>query len=321
MPVTNLRKVQLGQESSWGTGVAATAILMGVTDASLSVADEVHQTAEQGTMYPSPLVAEIKQSGEGSIKYDASYEDILFALDGIFGDCSPTGSDPYTWAYSAPTTTAPTPREYTMEFGAPSAEYQMIGGIFNTLAIEGDVDGDGVWTVSADVIGKAVEAEAMTSLSSRTVELIRMADTALYIDAWGGTIGSTAVATSLISFSLSVDPKYHLKHFAGAVAPGDFGEAQWEGSLSLTAEFNATVKAYVDALLTPALVQRQIRLKATSGTKTATLDFAGTLTDGVTLFEDRDGNMTVALTFNGTYNSTLSNWFKAEAVNSVATLP
>jgi len=311
--------VQLGQENTWGTSVAATAILMGVTDSTFSVEDETYQPEQQGNLYPSSMIHQVKQWAEGEIELDLTYEDILYLLDGVFGDCTPSGTDPYTWDYSAPTNATVAPREYTVEFGMDGAEYKVEGAIFNDFEIEGDLDGDAVWKGTINLLGKAVATTTMASLSERTVELITMADTTLYIDTAGGTIGSTEVSDSLISFTLSVEPGYHLKHF-NDLNPTNFGYDRWVGELEMMFEYTADVKAYVDAMLGGSAVERQVRLKATSGTKVAQIDFAGYIVDGVELFDDRDGNTTVALTFQGEYNSQLANWLKFQIVNGVDSL-
>lgn len=322
MPVTNLKRVQFGKEVTWGTAVAATALLSGAGEGcGLEVVDETYHGPHQGSMGPSALVAEVRQHAEPKLEYDLTYEDICFLWDGLFGACSPTGGPVYVWPYTAPLATAPVPRPYTMEIGALGAPYKAAGVVFNKTKVEGDIDGDGVWKASVDLLAKVASVVVMASLSARVTEMIRMADTALYVDAWAGTMGATAAPTTLISFALDLDPKYHLKWFAGSVAPGAKGEDQWEGSLELVLEFNATAKAYVDALLAPALVQRQIRLKAASGTKIAQIDFAGTLVKGVKLWEDRDGNMTISTTWEGTYNATFANWLAASVSNAVASLP
>lgn len=322
MPATNLKRVQFGKEIAWGTPVAATALLMGVTESELKAVDEIYHVKEQGSMGPSPLVAEIKIGGEGSIGYDLTYEDICFMLDGMHGACSPSGANPYTWAYAAPLASAPTPRPFTLEYGAPSANYKCEGALIHKLTIKGEVDKGGVWGAKLSVLGQAVTTVTMASLSARVCELIRMVDTVLYIDTWVGTMGATAVASSLVSFTLDVDAKHHLKRFAGALPAADYGTDQWEGKLSLTVEYNATVKAIVDAMLAPALTQRQIQIKATSSAKSATIQFAGTLAGGAKLFEDRDGNMLVTLVFEGTYCSgAFANWLKWSIVNAVASLP
>ena len=80
MGATDFLKVQLGQESSWGTSVVATAWLMGVTDRSFELVDENYQSEESGHLAPSSLVAQVKQSVAGQISYDLTYEDILYML-------------------------------------------------------------------------------------------------------------------------------------------------------------------------------------------------------------------------------------------------
>ena len=111
------------------------------------------------------------------------------------------------------------------------------------------------------------------------------------------------------------------KTFAGSVNPSSHGEDRWEGSLTTVLEFNSTAAGYVTAMLSGA-VQRRIQLTATNTTpsRIAVIQFAGTLVEGVKLFEDRDGNITVSLKWNGTYSSTLGNWLKAKITNELATL-
>ncbi|NIV36805.1 MAG: hypothetical protein GWN58_47430 [Anaerolineae bacterium] len=318
MPVTDLIKAQVGQESSWGTCVVATAKLMGVTEANLQIVDEVHQTEKSGSYYPSDLVAEVSQMGKGSISMDLSYEDILYPLDNFFDEESPTGTTTYTWAYDAPSDTTVTPNYLSIEFGAPSAEYEACGVLFTELNISGEAGG--IWVGEFPFVCSSVAAGAMASLSDRAVELIRMADTEIYIDTWSGTIGSTKLDDALVSFELSVNPQRHVKQFAGEISPQSWGDGQWTGTLTTVLEFVAGTKAYVDALLGPALVQRMIRIAATSAPRSATIDFYGTLVNGAELFEDRDGNITVSLEWQGTYNDTDSAWLGFSIVNLVASL-
>ena len=70
-------------------------------------------------------------------------------------------------------------------------------------------------------------------------------------------------------------------------------------------------------------MQRRIQLTATgtpAANRIAVLQFAGTLVEGVKLFEDRDGNITVSLKWSGTYSSTLGNWLKAKITNELSAL-
>jgi len=316
MVATTARVVALGEESSWGTAVAATARLMGLMQADFKIDDTTEVLPDLGRFSPSPNAIQLMLSASGTVSTYGTYEDTPYILDGIFGEATPSGSNPYVYAYTAPIATAATPKPYSIEYGASGASYVMAGGLMKTLRISGAAGR--YWEVSTDIIGKSIATVSLASLSDRTIEPIRMSDTVLHIDAVGGTIGTTSVST-LISFELNVDTKRHLKTYAGNLAPTGKGEDKWTGSLKLVLEFDSTSKAYVDALLS-AKVQKQIQIKATSGSKIATLQFAGTLIGGVPLFSDREGNVTVELNFDGQYNSTLGNWLKASFTNAVSAL-
>lgn len=326
MPVTDLIRVQIGEEATWGTCVAATKKLMGVTDASVNIMDVVHHTEKGGWYHPSGLVAEVSQMGKGSVAMDLTYQDVVVPLDNFFDEVGThaTTATAYTWAYDAPSDTTVAPNFLTIEFGAPSAEYECCGVLFTELNISGEAGG--VWVGDFPFICQDVATGSMATgtgdLADRAVDLIRMADTEIYIDTWSGTIGTTVKNNQLISFELHVEAGRHLKMFAGAVVADDWGDAQWSGTLTTVLEYEADAKAIVDALLTPGLVQRMIRIQAdpAAGVNVATIDFYGTLIDGATLFEDRDGNVTVSLTWEGTYNDTDSAWFGVDVTNTVKSI-
>jgi hypothetical protein len=319
MVATALRKVQVGQETTWGTGVAATAILMGITDVSFDVADEVEVLQEMGHLNPSSIAYLQTLHAEGNITARATYEDIMYFAKGVFG--APSSAGTYTWTYAAPTTAAPTLNGMTLEFFDPTgAPYEADGVLFNGLTISGEAGG--MWQVQSPLLGETIVAAAMTTaLSERTVEAIRCGDTVLYMDTWGGTMGTTSVGATLISFSAEITPNRHLKQFCGSLTPENYGEGVWTGTLTTVLEFNSTAKALVDAMLAPALLQRQIQIKASSSSKNAAIQWAGTKSSGTTLFSDRDGNMTVELKWAGTYHATYGNWCKVIVTNAVQTMP
>jgi hypothetical protein len=326
MPATALRIVQMATENTWGTAEDATVRLMGVTETSLSVADEVYQPTFIGTLAPAIVTAQMSQHGEASVEQVASYQDVCYWLDGLMGASTPSTAPGTTYVrdYEAALLEITDPVEYTMEYGTTGAEYNLAGALVTSLGIAGEAGG--MWECTVEIMGKTVSATAMTTgLLTREVDLIKMADTKLYMDAWTGTMGTTEVEATLISFDLSADPQRHLKYFAGDTNPGGYGDSNWESQLVTVLEFNANAKALVDELVTPSLVQRQIRLKAATGTgataREAVIDFAGTLVDGAELFDDRDGNMTVSLTWNGTESTQLGNFLKASVRNELATLP
>jgi hypothetical protein len=341
MAVTDLIKCQLNVETAFATAATANCgpadhLLMGVTDVSVNVMDEVHLTERSGHLYPSDLASQVGQMGEGSITMDLSYEDIAYVLNNFFDAVTTTstttttpGTIAYTYynrAWDAPADTAVTPAYLTFEFGAPSANYEACGVLFNELNISGEAGG--IWTGDFPFLAQQINTCTMASLSDSAVELIRMADTTLYVDTWSGTIGTTPVADTLISFGLSVSNGRHLKTFAGNIEPQSWGDTRWSGTLNIVAEFNASAKAYVDAMLArTGVVQRAIRIQADNdavaagdGDRVINLDFYGTLVDGATLFSDREGNITVSLDWEGTYNDTGSDWLSFDLKNQDASI-
>jgi len=214
---------------------------------------------------------------------------------------------------------------YTVQIGTTDAEYALRTGMFTNLTISGEAGG--MWEVSADLLGAAVTTMAMTTgLDVRDVDLIRMADTNIYVTPWAqSTLTTTALSATLISFELTANPQRHLKTFAGSGNPAAYGDSTWEGQLTTVLEFNSNAKTFVDEMVSPdTLVQRQIRLRASTGSATearqATIDFAGTLADNVTLWDERDGNMTVSLVWNGTYNTANTSWLKLDVKNELSSV-
>jgi hypothetical protein len=319
MPGKNMVNVQLGQETTWGTAVAATSLLRLLDEPGFEYSAEPLVFGGVGNIGVPNVVVPGQVSVEGNLKYYASYEDILYALVGLFGSVTPTGSNPYTWTFTAPWSSYPTPKTFTVEAGTTGIEYRVAGALWKALELSGE-SGAGV-SVSIDLIAKTMQANAMTgSLTMRSVNPVTMNQVALYIDSWAGTMGTTIVPASLIDFTLNVETNRHLKYFTSANAEA-WGDGVWEASLELTLEFNSTVKAYVDAILAGA-DQKQIQIKFTDGAnREFTIQFAGVTDGGFSFYDDRDNNITVGLTYNAMYHSTLATWLKVIVKNAVQTLP
>lgn len=319
MAVTVLKKVQLGSEVTWGTSVAATAKLMALEDASFTLHRENYRPEFLGRLDPGAETALVSYDWSGNIDVAGTYEDLPYFLDALYGEVSATGTGPYVYTYAAPTTAVPTsPRICTIEYGATDYEYELDGGLCTGLNIS--IEQGQAWRVSSEWMGQTVAASALASLSDRTVNLINTADTSLYIDAYAGTFGSTAVASTLISAEIELTTGRHLKRFVGDAAPGNWGEGKFDSTMTIVCEFNATSKAYLDAMLI-ASVSKAVRISATSGANIAQLDFSGVIDGDVDMFEDRDGNVTVSFTLVGRYDGTNTMWFDAEITNSVSALP
>jgi hypothetical protein len=327
MPASVLRKVQLAKQTAWGTAnTTATVQLTGVTDVSFSVVPDVYQPQFMGTLAPAVTSVLMGESVEGSISQGASYQDLPYYLEGVFGTsaASAAANTCYVYKYEAAVSQVTTAPYYTVQYGSTGAVYQINGVLVGNVTIAGEAGG--IWEVSADLLGRAVTTKAHTTgLDVRDVDLIRMSDTNIYITPWTrSTLSTTALSATLISFELTANPQRHLKTFAGATTPGAWGDSTWESQLTTVMEFNASAKAFVDELKTPSLVQRQIRIKAATGATTeareATIDFGGTIAEAVELFGDRDGNMIVSYVWNGTYNTKSTSFLKLRVKNDLGSV-
>jgi len=316
MPATHLRRVQLGQQTTFSTPVAATSILRGVTDGSVTLNHNDAVVEELGRSV-SDLVVVSQRHAEGEIELQTTYEDILYGLFGLFGPVAPSGG---SRTFNAPITAYAAPQIYTMEYGTTGAEYRVVGGIIRewTLRYEANAGVTENWAF----IGRSVQANALTgSLPTRVVTPVVSTHASWFMDNIGTAHGTTQIPGTVIEAELSINTNRHLKMFEGS-QPITWGEGRWEAQLTLTAEFNATAKAWVDALLTDR-VARNIRANfvESANTRELRVDFVGLIGEPVELFGDRDGNMTVELTFKALVAGPLNNWLQIRTINGVATLP
>jgi len=316
MPATHLRRIQLGQQTSFATPVAATSILRGLKDGSITVNHNDMVVEELGRSV-SDLVVVSQRHAEGEIELQCTYEDVLYGLFGLFGPVAPTAN---VRTFNAPVTSYAAPQIYTIEYGAPGAEYRVIGGLINEWTMRYEANA-GV-TESWSIIGRSVQANALTgSLPTRAVTPVVSRHASWYVDNIGTAHGTTAIPGTVIEAELSINTNRHLKMFEGS-QPLDWGEGRWEAQLTMTAEFNATAKAWVDSMLANH-VARNIRANfvETANTRELRIDFVGLIAEPIELFGDRDGNMTVELTFNALVAGPLNNWLQIRVINGVATLP
>ena len=324
MSELDLSQVQFGEETAWGTPVAGTAKLMGVLEASVQPMTEVHIPEKElrGSLAPGYQAALKAISGKGRLALEMTYEDPLFIVEGAFGEDAPSGAGPYTRDYVAPVVvgTSPTPRFHTFIYGDPDGVYKLDGAFPAGFDIE--ASSNEISKITADYLGKRVESGALAALSDRTVVPLMGDHWALFIDAWAGTIGTTAVATTALSFKLGVKLNYALKKYLGSLTPGGVRKPRWSGELSLRYEFNAVSKAYIDDIVAATAVhQKQIRLKATQGTNVFQIDYAGVAVGDPKIFDDEEGSAAVEVKYVPLYNPTLANWLKLQSVNGLAALP
>lgn len=218
---------QVGKETTPGTGVAATRRMYFSPDSKLSRerAARPHKfaTASRDNVRAFTLGPEVVG---GTLKMPLSANEIVeFLLMAIAGDVSPTGAGAAKlWTFTPGTSL----NAATVEWDDGARVWEGRGVHGGKLVIEGNVK-EGIMA-SLDVFGRSLVASSLTgALTERTPDVIEGWETKIYIDAFGGTPGSTNVPGTLINWSIELDNMLGRKHFAdntlvaGGISIGELG--------------------------------------------------------------------------------------------------
>jgi hypothetical protein len=328
-----LRKLQFGRESTAGVIQVATSIWRGegVIEDTRSVvfpAEDVGLVSPVDRSYVPMLGAKIALAST-----PATFEHVQHVFE--MGIGTSTGSSDSTgtgfiYTYTMPTTTAVSStmiKAYTIEGGdnneAEVVEYCHV----EDFELSGKVN-EAVM-VTANINGRQAALQAFTSaLSVATVEEILTNKGTVYIDAVGGTIGTTAVSNAILAFSLKV--KTGLK--AVQTASGNLYFSFVKGvrpDAELTLTMEHATNAAAEKVNWRAQTPRQIRMQfngstlATTGavfaTKALRVDMAGRWSKFSAL-EDDDGDDTVSGTFRVAYNSTAALFCQIKVCNLNSTI-
>lgn len=332
MAVKDLRKIQIGWEATAGTAVAATKVYrgMGTLENTTEVVipeENVGLVADQDRAYI-PFIA-------GALELEpveATFEQLhYFGELGIKLVATPTadgsGSDKI-WSFPYSVTGTPNVvKTATIEGGDDQAAEELEYAFLDSFKIEGKAKE--ALKVSGSCIGRQISTSAFTgALVAPTVEEILLQTGKLYIDAVGGTIGTTQKSNTFLGMALSV------KTGVQPVWTGDgnkyFSFIKYTKpiiTLDLTFEHDGSSVAEKANWLS--LTSRLIQLKfegsatATGGTtyqkKTLILNLCGKWTKFGKI-EEENGNDIIKGSFKCLYNTTAAKFFEMIVVNEVATL-
>lgn len=323
---------QAGIESTRGTGVAATRKVYAQINPTFE--RPIREFADtSGTYAARRRVTYQRQRVAFSATDLLTYEDLpwwfQFALKGGVTATGDGGSPPAYPYIFVPSLSTDDLKSMTLEFMYSGNPYESTQVMLNTWAIRIDPDNEGGWIGDFELLGRDWATTTYTgSIADRTTEVIKAPTTKLYIDAGGGTIGTTQVTGRLISATVSGNNSIHFKAFAEdelAFAANKVGRGQRFFDAQITLEFDSDTE--FDNFRSSSPVERKIRLQAegtqihggTVTNKRARLDMNGywsTIGWG-----DREGNIIATLGFSAFYNSTAGYDLSAEVVNALSTLP
>lgn len=146
----------------------------------------------------------------------SSSEIIEWLLLGIKGAVTPTtpggGTTTRLWTFTP--SGSGVLGSATLELNDGAQAWQLAGVRANSLTFSGNVDGEN--SLAVDLFGTAMIANALTgSLADRTPDFFDGWETKVYIDAFGGTPGTTVKAALLKAWSVQINNNLGRKYLAG----------------------------------------------------------------------------------------------------------
>ncbi|MGH9158198.1 MAG: phage tail tube protein [Acidimicrobiales bacterium] len=331
--VQALRKIQLGQETTPGTPVAATAIWRGI-----GTIEDTREMVfpEEHVGFVAPLDRSYQPKIEGALTFEetpATFQQLPYVLAAgvssvVSGAADGAGSGKI-YAYPLPTTTKGSFKSFTLEGGDDQQAEEFNLCFVTDFQLSGEAFA--AWMMTANWMGREVTPSTFTgALTINAVEEILFSKTKLYIDAIGGTIGTTQITGTLLSAALNC---------VTGLRPVPVGDGNLfyssadrkikpELTLELTLEHNASAVAQVAKFRaeTPVLVRLEVQGSALSmaGTTysfhTLRIDMAG-LWESFDKIDEQDGDDIRAGTFRAGYDLTAAQFATLTVVNEVTALP
>ena len=330
------QKIQLGRESTAGTAVAATTIWRGVggmlqDNREIVMVDEMIGIAMPTTRNYIP-----KYEGALSMaEAPATFEQLPHILEAGIKSVGTGSSDGVgsgkIYTYPVGMTSANTIKTYTIETGDNQQAEEMEYCFVEKFTLKG-ARGEAVM-MSADWIGRQVTNTTFTgALTAPTVSEVIASDGLFYIDAVGGTIGTTAISGTLLEWELAVTTGWKAKY---TVDSGQryfnfayFDKDSFSAELSMTFEHDAASVA--QKALFRAGTPRLFRIKfngpglTTNGTtysfKTLHIDAAAVYTEWEALDAD-EGNSIYSVKATVGYDPTAAKGLQILVVNELSTIP
>jgi hypothetical protein len=327
-----LRRLQVGLETTAGTGVAATTIWrgMGVIKDERDVRFPEEDVGILGGTDRSYIGAYWSELAMPAV--EATFEQIPYIFEAgvkliqtgtLDGD-----SEESIYNYVAPTTAQNTHATYTIEGGDDQQAEEFDYGFVKTINLSGD--GQGALMMSADWMGHVTTNATFTAdLTIPAVEEIIVNNGVLFLDNSGGGIGTTTASNTLFGINLSYTTG--LEEYWAVDGSLDFSLTKFTADeivLQMTYEHNATAvteKAkYRDGSTRLVRLLFEGSAFETAGTsysnKSFIIDLAGIYEDWSVL-EDQDGNDVVTATLRCRYSSADALKAEFKVVNALVSLP
>lgn len=327
-----LRQFQLGVESTLGTAVACTTVLR--MQGALK--------DESKPEYPKEDVGYIRGVGRAFIpKMDGTIEikgtPVTFEQLPYFLNMGVRGVAPVqdgagsgrVWTHPFPTNTVLAPYTYTVRHGDNNQAELMTGTFCEELTIKGEAEK--AWELDATLRGWPGGTTTFTgSLAIPTVEEAIFGLTSLFIDAPGGTLGTTQITDGFRGFELKISKVYQPR-WQGNGANRFYTRLVMnsEPEITLKLKLDHDTSAVAQRAVRRALTHSQIRIRATGSnlttggtytTRTIQLNAIGSYMEPEP-YDDDDGVTSLEFNVGTHYSATPGLGGNIVVVNDLTALP
>jgi hypothetical protein len=328
------RVLQLGQETTFGTSVAATTIFPCDPGSGEFELDRAAESPDEDYG-----LAVRHQAGRGSFGVRLAtgslnsvmrFEDFGHLLQMMFGAPTTTGSGPYVHTFTGDPTSSYTHKLYTVEVSDDTQDWDVTSVVATQLDMSFDAltaPGNAMWNASVTLQGlDKAKSTATASLSAPTaLETMEGHLTTLSVGSTATAFGSlTAMTDHLKSASISISQAKPPRVAGGTSDKAyAYGRQKREITIDLQLKESVTSIAEFDIFnVTGGLpTDRRIRLAVDgSGNNAFTQDYRIRYT-AVPIEPDVDGERLVHVTGYGVYDSTLASDLSLALTNDVEALP
>ena len=211
-----LRKLQLGDETSEGTAVAASALWRGEAAGLQDDQNLVFVEEDVGYLPGTDRTYIDRLSGTYNMPVaPLTFQQLPYILsagiENIIAGVQDGAGTGYVYQYDFPTTAINSITPYTLEAGDDLQAEEMNGSFVESFELS--AAGGEAWMMSAVWRGRTVTNTTFTgSIAIPAVNTALFGKTSLYIDAIGGTIGTTQIAGTFLGCTIRCNTGWKFKY-------------------------------------------------------------------------------------------------------------